>query len=238
MIYANIVGRNEEHRYLDLVLERLSKQVDKIIFTDDCSTDDTPNIAAKYGVVYSTKENLFVKDEAQLRTESWNNLSNHAKPGDWIVAIDADEVLFCLNNESLKDTLKLSPYDVVCVKRVELWNNTSFRVDKLWGIQMVQRIFRYAPDGVFENKRLACGSEPTYVKEWISRRNYWVYNDIRMVHLGYARDEDKKEKYDRYMKLDNGKYHNKDHLISIIDTQPVLLPVKSIGINIEEINLK
>lgn len=238
MIYALIVARNEEHRYLEIALKRLSEQVDRIIFTDDCSTDNTVNIASKYCTVYSTKENLFIKNEAQLRTEAWQNLSNHAKPGDWVVAIDADEILYCLNNESLRDILKMSPYDVVCVKRVELWNSESIRVDKLWGIQMTQRIFRYAPDGVYEDKALACGSEPTYVKKWFQKKNYWLHNDIRMVHLGYVRDEDKKEKYERYMELDNGKYHNKDHLVSIMDQNPVLLPIKSLGINIEELNIK
>ena len=41
MIYAQMVGRNEEGRFLEEVLERLSQQVDGIVFTDDCSTDNT-----------------------------------------------------------------------------------------------------------------------------------------------------------------------------------------------------
>jgi glycosyltransferase involved in cell wall biosynthesis len=48
MIYAQIVGRNEEGRYLENVLQHLSGQVDKIIFTDDCSDDSTPEIASQY----------------------------------------------------------------------------------------------------------------------------------------------------------------------------------------------
>jgi glycosyltransferase involved in cell wall biosynthesis len=85
MIYGLMVARNEQDRYLEECLARLSNQVDKIIFTDDCSTDGTPDIARKYAEVYSTSENLFIKHEGQLRSEAWANLSKHAKPGDWVV---------------------------------------------------------------------------------------------------------------------------------------------------------
>ena len=236
-IYALMVARNEEHRFLKPILEKLSTQVDKIIFLDDCSSDNTPKIAEQYATVYQTTENLFVKDEGKLRQQSWDCLSQHAKPGDWVVAIDADEIIECVNGKSLKEELKMSPFDVVCVRRVELWDQFNIRVDKLWGPQFTQRIYRYALGGSFAQKALACGSEPTYVMDWVQRRNYWLYNSIRMVHLGYLRDEDKKAKYERYMKLDAGQYHNLDHLKSIIDKDPVLLPIKSLGINMEDIKI-
>jgi len=237
MIYALMVARNEEHRFLKVVLERLSTQVDKIIFLDDCSTDNTAKIAEEYAVVYKTSENLFTKNEGKLRQQSWDCLSEHAKPGDWVVAIDADEIILCANGNSIKDELKMSPYDVVCTRRVELWDSLNIRVDKLWGPQFIQRIYRFALGGIFPDRLLACGSAPTYVEDWLARKNYWVYNSIRMVHLGYLRDEDKQEKYERYMTLDAGQYHNLDHLKSIIDKDVVLLPIKSLGINMEDIKI-
>jgi hypothetical protein len=90
---------------------------------------------------------------------------------------------------------------------------------------------------VFVQRVLACGSAPMYVTDWLNRGNYWVYNSIRMVHLGYLRYEDRKEKYNRYMNLDAGKYHNLNHLKSILDEDPVLLPIKSLGINMEDMNI-
>ncbi len=54
MLYGLMVARNEEDRYLEECLKRLSNQLDKIIFTDDCSTDGTQDIARKYSEVYST----------------------------------------------------------------------------------------------------------------------------------------------------------------------------------------
>ena len=65
MIYAQMVGRNEEERFLEQVLERLSQQVDGIVFTDDCSTDNTKEIlggaqayASRRGFVVNEKEVL------------------------------------------------------------------------------------------------------------------------------------------------------------------------------------
>ena len=59
MIIAQMVGRNESSKYLKEVLERLKQQVDKIVFTDDCSEDDTAEIAALYAHVYVNEEPLF-----------------------------------------------------------------------------------------------------------------------------------------------------------------------------------
>ena len=224
MIYGLMVARNEENRYLEESLKRLSKQVDKIIFTDDCSTDGTPDIARKYAEVYSTSENLFIKHEGQLRSEAWSNLSKHAKPGDWIVAIDADEKIYTLDNSSIEETLKMSPYDVVNVRRYEMWNSEGYRVDKMWAPHNTMRIFRYNDGGVYLDKVLACGSEPVYVMQWVRNRNFWLESGIIMQHLGYLRDEDKEAKYERYTTIDNGKFHNINHINSIKDQSPVLIP--------------
>lgn len=224
MIYGLMVARNEEGRYLEESLKRLSNQVDKIIFTDDCSTDGTPDIARKYAEVYSTSENLFIKHEGQLRSEAWSNLSKHAKPGDWVVAIDADEKIYTLDNSSIEETLKMSPYDVVNVRRYEMWNSEGYRVDKMWAPHNTMRIFRYNHGGVYLDKVLACGSEPVYVMQWVRNRNFWLESGIIMQHLGYLRDEDKEAKYERYTTIDNGKFHNINHINSIKDQSPVLIP--------------
>lgn len=224
MIYGLMVGRNEEGRYLDDVMSRLSSQVDKIIFTDDCSTDSTPEIASKYATVYSTSENLFIKHEGQLRSEAWANLSKHARPGDWVVAVDADEKLYTLDNCSIEEVLRRSPYDVVNVKRYEMWNEDGYRVDKMWAPHNTMRIFRFSEGGVYLDKVLACGSEPTYVFDWVRKRNFWLESGIIMQHLGYLKDEDKQSKYNRYTTIDNGKFHNINHINSIKDETTVLIP--------------
>lgn len=223
MIIAQMVGKNESSRFLVDVLERLSQQVDKIVFTDDCSEDNTAEIASKYAEVFSTSESLFSKHEGHLRSIAWSNLEKIAKQNDWIVAIDCDEMLYHEDGNQLRDVLKQSAYDVVNVRFYHMWNDSQYRVDKLWAPNNSSRIFRFQNGGTFFDRKLACGSEPTYVVEMLRKRNYWIHSGLRMKHLGYIRDEDKNIKYERYMSIDNGQFHNLNHIKSIIDPNPVLM---------------
>jgi glycosyltransferase involved in cell wall biosynthesis len=223
MIIAQMVGKNEESRYLEDVLKRLSDQVDVIVFTDDCSDDNTAEIASKYAEVFCTPEPLFTKNEGALRSCAWSNLENFAKEGDWIVAIDCDEMLYHVNGMEIRKVLASSAYDVVNVKFYHMWNEQEYRVDKLWAPGNSSRIFRFLNNGKFLDRALACGSEPTYVRDWISKRNYWADSGLKMQHLGYIRDEDKASKFERYQKLDGGEFHNINHINSIVDKNPVLI---------------
>ena len=74
MIIAQMIGKNESDRFLENVLERLSSQVDKIIFTDDCSDDNTPEIASKYAEVFQSPEPLFRVHEGKLRAFAWSKV--------------------------------------------------------------------------------------------------------------------------------------------------------------------
>ncbi len=230
MIYAQMIGRNESSRFLEEVLQRLSTQVDKIIFTDDCSDDNTPEIAAKYAEVFRTDKPTFTEHEGQLRAFAWGNMEKFASVGDWIIAIDCDEMLFHVDDLDIRSVLAKSPFDVVNVRFYHMWNETQYRVDKLWAPNNSSRIFRYVSNGGFANRRLACGSEHTYVGEWISKRNFWLDSGLVMQHLGYIRDEDKKAKFERYSHLDGGEFHNLDHINSIVDDNPVLINWGTFGI--------
>lgn len=223
MIIAQMVGKNETSRFLTQVLERLSQQVDKIIFTDDCSDDDTAQVASKYAEIFSTNKTLFTEHEGNLRALAWKNLELFAKEGDWILAIDCDELLYHEANLDLRQCLSNSPYDVVNVRFFHMWNEKQYRVDKLWAPNNSSRIFRFKNGGSFFDRKLACGSEPTYVQDWLMTRNYWTHSGLVMKHLGYLKDEDKHIKYERYMNLDKGQFHNLKHIESIIDQSPVLM---------------
>lgn len=230
MIYAQMIGRNESSRFLEDVLQKLSGQVDKIIFTDDCSTDNTPEIAAKYAEVFQSPEPLFKVHEAKLRAYAWGNMEKFAKKGDWIVAIDCDEKLFHLENVDIRTVLNQSPQDVVNVRFYHMWNENQYRVDKLWAPNNSSRIFRFVEGGGFANRKLACGSEPTYVVDWMRQGNFWKDSKLVMQHLGYILDEDKQIKHERYTEIDGGEFHNLDHINSILDSNPVLIDWGTFGI--------
>ena len=233
MIIAQMVGRNESSRFLEPVLKRIKNQVDKIVFTDDCSTDNTAEIASQYAEVYINNEPLFSTNEGLLRATAWKNLEQHASEGDWIIAIDCDEMLYNikdLDNPNVQTVLNQSPFDVVNVRFYHMWNETQYRVDKLWAPNNSSRIFRFKSYGKFVDRKLACGSEPTYVVEDIRRKNYWLNSGLIMQHLGYVHDDDKQNKYMRYMNLDKGEFHNIKHIESIIDPNPTLIKWGNFGI--------
>jgi glycosyltransferase involved in cell wall biosynthesis len=222
MLIAQMVGYNEADRFLPEVLDHINQTVDLVVFTDDCSTDNTLDIARDKGaMVMQTPENLFPKDESKLRTFAWKHLERYASPGDWILSIDCDEKFY--PTEILPHFLTQDKYDVLGVVFYHMWNETHYRVDKAWRPNVSQRLYRFREGGTFRNRRLACGSEPTYVFESIRQRRFYPQTGFRMQHLGYARDADKQSKFERYMSLDGGDFHAINHIRSIIDKQPTLL---------------
>lgn len=221
-LIAQMVGRNEGDRYLADVLQHLHRFVDMIVFTDDASTDDTFIVARDYGAsVLRIDEPLFGVDESKLRSIAWEHLCVHAEPNDWVLAIDCDEKLY--GYEHLSKSLLDSRMGAVGVFFYHMWTPTQYRVDKAWRPDHQYRLFRYLPDGEFRNKRLACGSTPTYVDEFVRSGRAVLDPQLRMQHLGYMRDDDKLAKYDRYMALDGGRYHSLRHLESIVDPNPTLV---------------
>jgi glycosyltransferase involved in cell wall biosynthesis len=228
-----MVGRNEANKSLPEVLERLKSQVDEIVFTDDCSDDNTAEIASKYANVYKTPKPMFTTHEGRLRRYAWLNLENHATEGDWIIAIDCDEMLYDssdITKTDIRQILNSSEKDVVNVRFYHMWNDTQYRVDKLWAPNNSSRIFRFMSGAMFRDRALACGSEPTYVLDLINQRNYFVNSNLIMQHLGYIKDEDKQSKYERYSTIDGGEFHALNHINSIVDPNPVLINWGNFGI--------
>lgn len=222
-LIANMIVRNEEDRFLTEVFTHLRGIADVILVTDDCSDDGTFDIAMDWADgVQRLPEPTFAVHEGKLRQASWNFVKEHADPGDWILAIDADEKLFDTQNQ-LEALLDQSQWDVLGVTFYHMWNSTHWRTDKAWKPNVSSRLFRYYEGGEFLNRKLACGSEPTYVQQLIrSGRALW-HTGLAMQHLGYVRDEDKKMKYKRYMELDGGDFHARAHIESILDPNPALM---------------
>lgn len=222
-LLAQMVARNESPHYLHQVLDRLKDQVDVIVFTDDCSDDDTPEIAASYGCqVYQMPEPTFNTHEGKLRQTAWYNLENHAEPGDWVLAIDADEELYT-TRYSLDELIAHPKFCVYNIEFFHMWNETQFRTDKAWRPHGSTRMFKYKEGGQFANRALACGSEPTYVQQYISEGLFFRDSGLKMKHLSYIKDEDKRRKYERYASIDGGAYHANAHIESILDKDPSLV---------------
>lgn len=217
MLIAQMVVRNESSRHLTRVLDDLSSYVDKIVITDDCSTDDTVAICKKYTKhVFELSESLFAVHEGQLRQLALDNLGKVANKNDWILAIDADEILWS-TKEPLKKLLNNIRWDVMGLEFINMWDEENYRIDGTWAPHKCTKLYRFRRDGKIKDRVLACGSEPTYVEEAIRKNRILWDSGLKIQHLGYLRDEDKMAKYQRYMEIDGGKFHNPKHLKSILD---------------------
>ena len=224
-LIAHMVGRNEADRYLVPVLERLSSFVDEIVFVDDNSTDDTPKIAKKYGAHVGltpvASGSAWEEHEGEFRMAAWNYLKPFASPGDWVLAIDCDEMLY--GHQNIRNLMEQDDYDVLGITFFHMWNEKQYRADKAWHPTVSSRLFRYFEGGTYRNKALACGAEPTYVQDLIRSGRFNPQTGLKMKHLGYQRDEDKQAKHERYMRLDQGNFHSLAHLQSILDKEPKLV---------------
>jgi hypothetical protein len=221
-LIAAMVGRNEVNRYLKQVLDRLSEQVDLICFVDDCSEDDTLDVASSYEKVEWGVMNkpTFISDEHELRSALWSFVGRYAEEGDWILSIDCDEELYGL--EYARHLLYQERWDVIGITFYHMWNETQYRVDGAWAPTLSSRLYRYKKGGKFRNRKLACGAEPTYVMDMVATRRFYKESPLRMKHLGYQSYDDQIAKYARYMELDGGEFHSIKHLKSIISPNPRL----------------
>jgi glycosyltransferase involved in cell wall biosynthesis len=220
-IIANMIVKNESDNYLIPVLERLSEQVDVIAITDDASTDNTAEICSRYtDHVNVLPESMFNVHEGQLRQLSWDFMeqATEPEPGDLILAIDADELLY-ETTWTLRDLAQDEYHEIFNVRFFHMWSPTHYRVDGGWKPHGSTRLFKYRRGGVFKDKQLGPGSEPGYVTATYSyyRNLFKADSGLEMKHLSYIKDSDKQIKYERYMKIDGGKFHASSHIQSIAD---------------------
>ena len=219
------VGRNEQHRYLEPMLEHMSGLLDHHFFYDDASTDDTFDIARKYCSTWIRQPDVpsFVESEGAFRADAWRCMETYMGPqlGDWIIVIDCDEVLVCTLPYEWRSCLHLlcesAPSNVVAIDLaipevfgIDIDGCPLIREDRLWGTIHAPRLCRYFPGAqYYGGPGFGVPAVPSYVMG-----GPWESTDqIQLMHYGYARREDQSLKYERYSS-DNG--HSNAHVQSII----------------------
>ncbi len=225
-LVAGLIVHNEADRYLGLVLNSLETYCDAICILDDGSTDATPEICARRPRtrVVRNPRSIFWDNESALRTQLWQ-LVLEAQP-DWILAIDADEVLEASFAPNRDRYLEQDQHPLIGVQLYPLWGSaTHYRVDKLWN-----PVGRYTPMFVrhhpgfpyrWRPRRLHCGRIPTNVPGPV-----WQ-SGLRARHFGYANPADHRRKHDLYLRHDpHGMFCALSHYQSILDppSQVRLLP--------------
>lgn len=214
MIVAHMsVGPNEANRYLRDVLKRIHAWADQVhCAIDPAAGDAEREIVHEWADAYSVMSRPWVEHEGRFVTEAWRALES-AYPltsHDFIVTIDADEVV--IDPDMLKAGAAEFPGQKIALTFHEMFSFTHYRVDGHWKPYTAWIMFPYRPSGVFRDQHLAAGREPTYVWNLTPAKN--PVSDL--LHYGYATQEDRERKYERYMTLDGGKYHDINHLKSIL----------------------
>lgn len=230
------VARNEEDRYLASMLRwALLNAVDDLFLFDDLSEDGTRTCAEALGAMIQVRgadQASFLEHEGKFRQAAWNAFERAMgpRPGDWILAIDADEFLVSKTNScprcDLAEAARLA--DAVGAKSVLVpipevfgWDGDGtplVRVDGLWGTIRGTRFFRYELGGVFQDKSMGCGSEPTYVG--MSKHSPTAFG-LHLMHFGYADAADQVDKHKRYTSL-AAHGHNDQHVQSIVGAKQLV----------------
>jgi len=220
-----MLARNEANRYLERVLKHASHYIDEAVILDDASEDNTIEVckALLNGIpltLVSNPEPGF-NNEIILRKKLWE-MAIATKP-DWILVLDADEIFEDKTFEIIRELAKAQEIDHYFFRLYDMWNETSYREDTYWKAHTIYRPFmiRYVPEKnyVWKETPQHCGRLPLNIYELPG-----ALSQLRLKHLGWMKEEDRLDKYNRYKQLDpDAVYGIAEQYESILDTQPNLI---------------
>jgi glycosyltransferase involved in cell wall biosynthesis len=223
-ITLSMIVKNEEGRYLEQTLKSLCGHIDEAVIIDDDSTDNTVNICkeALAGIplhIVKNEDSMF-NNETSLRQKQWNETIK-TNP-DWILNLDADEILeegFWGDAQKFLDNPK---YDIYSFRLYDMWNQTHYRDDEYWHSHSIYRPFllRYQSDFPYKWNEIPqhCGRFPVNIFSHPTANSKY-----RIKHFGWATEKDRSEKQKRYEKADpDAIYGIKEQYDSIMDRSPTL----------------
>lgn len=228
-ITLSMIVKNEGNRYLRPVLESAKHYITDAVIIDDASTDNTVQVCQE--ILKDIPLKIILNDdskfsnECSLREQQWEETIK-TNP-DWILCLDADEIFEDKFQHEVKSLVQKNDVDVYLFRLYDFWNATSYREDTYWKAHFYYRPFlvRYKPEVHYTFKKWAqhCGRFP---QEFHSSPKA-VLSELRLKHYGWAKIEDRQNKYTRYQQLDPGaKYGWQEQYDSIMDENPHLVEWK------------
>ena len=221
-VTLSMIVRNEADRYLEKVLTATKGSITDAVIIDDGSDDRTLQVCCEllqgipFKIVHNDKSKFH--NEIDLRKQQWEETVG-TNP-DWILTLDADEVFETdLNSLDLNNPA----IDAYYFRLFDMWNDHHYRYDQYWQAHLNYRPFliRYKPELEYKWKETPqhCGRLPTTVSSFS-----YKCSDIRLKHYGWAKEEDRKMKYERYRRLDpDSKFGWHEQYVSILNQTPNLV---------------
>ncbi len=168
-----IIVKNEELA-LPKCLNSVKNVVDEMIVLDTGSTDRTPEIAREFAAkVYHFE---WCNDFSSARNQSLKYAT-----GDWILVLDADEVLVPEIVPTLKQSIKCDRYLLINLLRQEVGAAQS-------PYSLVSRLFRNHPDICFSRPYHALVDDS--VARILSQETQWQVGylpEVAILHTGYQK---------------------------------------------------
>lgn len=188
-----------EARWIQRCLTSIAGLCSRIVVLDDHSTDGTPDLARDCGA-----EVLISPFKGLNETRDKNHLLEHARPapGGWVLMIDGDEALHPDDAKHVY-AATMGRFSCYTLRVLYLWDNeSSVRVDGVYGRFTRPSLFRYRPGAKFRATRnggnFHCGNTPNGVG--ISAAQC----DARLLHYGYLDRADRIRKFHWYREQDPG----------------------------------
>jgi glycosyltransferase involved in cell wall biosynthesis len=219
-LVASVIVRNEAGRYLEACLRSLLEFCDEIRVLDDGSTDGwtrefaSPEIIVRYreqGIRVAGKD---FRDHAAAR----NDLAAFTLESDatHVLAIDADE--FVDDGAAVRAACQQSWAPGVSLVMTEVWEATEdglcVREDGGWAPRDVMMVWRTDASGARSaiwDLGPATGRTPTGLGHIRT-----IPSGARALHFGWAAEDERQERFDKYMAADGGRFHARAHLESIM----------------------
>jgi glycosyltransferase involved in cell wall biosynthesis len=181
---VTIVAKNEERTVAE-VLRSVSGIADEVVFLDSGSTDRTPELARSFGVRFYRQEWLGYAEQ--------KNKAIDLASGEWILSLDADEVLTPALQNEIRELLRSAvPEDIAGFKipRVLFIGDTPVRGGGFY------------PDAQLRLIRKGRGRfAPRIIHESIKVNGKVVQLENDMLHYAYEDVEQFAETMDHYARL-------------------------------------
>ena len=232
---AYMIVRDEAQRYLGRCIESALLWCDEVRVVNDASTDNTGSILRELALEHPDRVHvkshlhcLMQKDEGKAR-QSALDWALQGKP-DYLVSLDADEFMPPDHARVLRGMIEEGSHDIYGVWMVELWklDPPMVRVDGGWAPHVIPQVFRNLEghDGFFiEQRKWAAGRVPYLIRHWAmqNRTDRMLPTPCDVLHYGWVRESERRERYDRHMAIDGGDYHTRQHLESIMASDDEIL---------------